>query len=393
MDVVDQDGALQPAGFRVVADGGDLLLVPVDEEDALPDALRVAAVGFVERLAYHRWDVAGDGGRHPFVPRDGAGVRLAAGGRRGDVLRLADGRGEVRDRDDLGHLLDPRVRRVGPAALAVLRAQRDALAVALHHDRVAGRLLLFFRVTGALLVEVPGPGSEVSREPGELGAANGDPGAGCDDLLGLPVPSGGQVISGQGAHAQGVRVIGQDLPGVGRVEVRLAAVAVGHPRDPHGAEDARQAPAVPGLDGAVPHPGRAGDRRDALLPRAVQVERGLQQPPLQLAALGADHVLALPVVQEPRFFRRPGQQPGELLRGAGQRRRQLPVRRVLAPVLPDLPYRHRDPHRHRRPFRCPPRMVTADHPGNGPGTSGTGTAGLSWIRPLRLSGGIWRHRK
>src|ERR1017187_580802 len=59
----------------------------------------------------------------------------------GDVLGVADGGGEVGDGDDLGHLLDPRVRGVAPAAgaLAVPGAQRDALAVGLHHDHVSGR--------------------------------------------------------------------------------------------------------------------------------------------------------------------------------------------------------------------------------------------------------------
>ncbi len=45
-------------------------------------------------------------------------------------------------------------------------------------------------------------------------------------------------------------------------------------------------------------------------------------------------VLPLPVVQEPGFVRCPGQQPGELVRGAGQRRCQLPVHRGLD--RPDL---------------------------------------------------------
>src|SRR5229473_2547618 len=224
VDVVDQDRNLQAAGLRVVADRGDLLLVPVDEEDALADPLRVAAVGLVERLPDHRGDVAGDGGRYPFIARLRAGVRLAAGGRGGDVLRLADGGGEVRDGDDLGHFLDPGVRRAGAAALAVLRAQGDALAVGLHHDHVAVRLLLFFRVAGAFLVEVTGPGGEVPGQAGQLGAADRDPGPGLDDLLRLPVPAGGEVEGGQGAHPHGVGVIGQDLPGVGGIEVRLAPV-------------------------------------------------------------------------------------------------------------------------------------------------------------------------
>ena len=43
-------------------------------------------------------------------------------------------------------------------------------------------------------------------------------------------------------------------------------------------------------------------------------ERGLQQPPLQLAPLLPDHVLPLPEVQEPGLVRRPRRQPGELLR-------------------------------------------------------------------------------
>jgi hypothetical protein len=161
VDEVDQDGDFQAAGLRVVADGGDLLLVPVDEEDALADPERVPAVGFVERLPGHRGDFLGDGRRYPLVPRDGPWMRLAAGGRGGDVLRLAGGGGEVGDRDDLGHLLDPGVRGIVPLALAVLRPQRDALAVALHHHHVGVRRVSV-RAAGPFLVEVAGPGGQVS---------------------------------------------------------------------------------------------------------------------------------------------------------------------------------------------------------------------------------------
>src|SRR6266699_2842056 len=137
-------------------DGGDLLLVPVGEEDPLAYPLGVAAGG---------------------------------------------------DGDDLGHLLDPGARAVLPAGvLAVLGAHGDALAVALHHDHVAVRLLFFLRVAGAPGVEVARPGGEVFREAGELGAADRDAGAGLDDLLGLPEPAAGQVEGRQGPHAEGVRV-------------------------------------------------------------------------------------------------------------------------------------------------------------------------------------------
>src|SRR6266496_2663521 len=97
VDVVDQDGDLQAAFGGLGLDGGDLLPVPAGEEDALADPFGVAAVGLVERLRDHGGNVIGDGGRYPLVPRDGAGVRLPAGGRGGDVLRLPDGRGKVRD--------------------------------------------------------------------------------------------------------------------------------------------------------------------------------------------------------------------------------------------------------------------------------------------------------
>ena len=294
-----------------------------------------------------------------------------AGGRGGDVLRLADGGGEAGDGDDLGHLLDPGAGAVLLAGVpAVLRAHGDALAVALHHDHVAVRLLFFFRVAGAFLVEVARPGGEVLGQAGELGAADGDAGAGLDDLLGLPEPAAGQVEGRQGPHAQGVRIAGQDLPGVGGVQVRLAAVAVGHPGDPDRPEHAGQAPAVVFFHAAVRDPRRARDPGSPFLPGAVDVERGLQQPPLQLPPLLADHLLPLPVIAEPGLVRRPGRQPGELLRRGGERRRQLPVQRGLAPVLPDLPHRHREPHRHRRASRCLPGMIPAQHPGNGPGTRG-----------------------
>ena len=242
-----------------------------------------------------------------------------------------------------------------------------------------------FRVAGAFLVEVVRPGREVLRQAGELGAADGDAGAGLDDLLGLPEPAGGQVEGRQGPHPQGVRVVGQDLPGISRVQVRLAPVPVGHPGDPDRPEHAGHAPAVPVLDGAVPDPGSARDPLGPLLAGGVDVERGLQQPPLQLAALLADHLLPLPVIEVPGLVRGPGRQPGELLRRGGQRRRQLPVQRGLAPVLPDLPHRHREPHRHRRASRCLPGMIPAQHPGNGPGTRGTSDRTPSRPRPAHTA--------
>ena len=189
VDVVDQDGHFEAPGPRVVLDGGDLLLVPVDEEDPLPHPLGVAAVGLVERGRDHVLDGLGDRRRYPFVPGLRPGVRLAAGGRGRDVFWLAGGGGEVGDGDDLGHLLDPGAGAVLLAGVpAVLRAHGDALAVALHHDHVGARQVRV-RVPGPFLVEVVRPGREVFREAGELGAADRDAGAGLDDLLGLPEPA------------------------------------------------------------------------------------------------------------------------------------------------------------------------------------------------------------
>src|ERR1035441_2491946 len=127
VDVIDQDGHFEAAPGGLGLDGGDLLLVPVDEEEPLADPLRVAAAGLVAGCGDHVLDALGDGGRYPLIARFRAGVRLAAGGRGRDVLRLADGGREVGDGDDLGHLLDPGMRGIGAAALAVLRAQGDAL--------------------------------------------------------------------------------------------------------------------------------------------------------------------------------------------------------------------------------------------------------------------------
>src|SRR5271157_4282410 len=110
VDVIDQDRHLQAALLRLGLDGGDLLPVPVDEEDPLAGPLRVAAVGLVIGRGDHVLDGLGNRRRYPFIAGLRPGVRLAAGGRGGDVPRLADGRGEVGDGDDLGHLLDPRVR-------------------------------------------------------------------------------------------------------------------------------------------------------------------------------------------------------------------------------------------------------------------------------------------
>ena len=143
----------------------------------------------------------------------GPGCALRRAGGAADVLRLADGGGEVGDGDDLGHFLIPGWEESSfPGVLAVLRAHGDALAVALHHDHVRGGKVRV-RVPRPLRIEVVRPGREVLGQPGELGAADRDAGPGPDDLLGLPEPAAGQVKGRQGPHPQGVRVLRQGLAG------------------------------------------------------------------------------------------------------------------------------------------------------------------------------------
>ena len=247
-------GHLQAAGPGVGADRGDLLLVPVDEEHPLPDAERVAAVAFVVGGPDHVVDGLGDRRGDPLVARLRAGMGLAAGRRGGDVLGLADGGGEVGDRDDLGHLLDPRMSGISLAlALAVLRAHRDALPVGLEHDHVAGRQP-GVRAGGPLVVEVIGPGRQFRGDPGQLRRADRHPGPGLDHVPGLPVAAFGQVIRHQGPHPQRVRVIGEHPPGIGRVQVRLPPVPVRHPGRADRPEDGHHAPVMAFLHGAVPDP-------------------------------------------------------------------------------------------------------------------------------------------
>ena len=230
---------------------------------------------------------------------------------------------------------------------AVPGAHRNALAAGLHHDHVtpgqAGA-----RVAGPLGAEIIGPGGEVPGQAGQLGLADLHPGAGLDDVLGLPVAACGQVIGGQGPHSQRVRVVRQDPLRVGGVQVGFAAVAVGQPGGPDRPEDAGHAPVVAFVDGAVPDSRGAGDLLDAHLLRAVDGEGRFQQPPLQLPARIRDHVLPVPMVQGRRLLRCPGQHRGELLHRAGQRRRQLLLQRAFGPVLADLPHRHRHRRCHRR---------------------------------------------
>ena len=175
-------------------------------------------------------------------------------------------------------------RRAGGAAMSsgsrtagVKSATATISAIFLIPGRVPSSLPAFLRCSGRMAMPLPSPcimitslsgcssssasrerssrtcrpGGEVLGQAGELGAADGDAGAGLDDLLGLPEPAAGQVEGRQEPHAQGVRVAGQDLPGVGGVQVRLAAVAVGHPGDPDRPEHAGQAPAVVFFHAAV----------------------------------------------------------------------------------------------------------------------------------------------
>ncbi len=80
VDVVDDDRDLQGASLRVLADGGDLLLVAVDEEDPLVEVQGVAQVGLVERPADHGGDVVDDRRGDPCVPRGRPGAFSAPGG-------------------------------------------------------------------------------------------------------------------------------------------------------------------------------------------------------------------------------------------------------------------------------------------------------------------------
>ena len=124
---------------------------------------------------------------------------------------------------------------------------------------------------------------------------------------------------------------------------------------------------MPGLGGAVPDPGHAGDLRHPLLSRAVQRERGLQQPPLQLPALLPDHLLPRsPWSRNPASPAAHDSSPANCSAGSASAAARSRVRRDLAPVLPDLHHRHREPHRHSPTSECPPGMISGHHPGNGP---------------------------
>ena len=76
VDVVDEDRDFQAAGPGVVADGGNLLLVPVHEEDPLAGPVRVPAVGLVERGADRAGDVTGDQRGYPLSRAFGPGCSL-----------------------------------------------------------------------------------------------------------------------------------------------------------------------------------------------------------------------------------------------------------------------------------------------------------------------------
>ncbi|ESZ99705.1 hypothetical protein ThrDRAFT_02669 [Frankia casuarinae] len=343
VDVVDDDRDGQAAGARVLADGGDLLPVAVDEEDPLVQVQGVAPVGLVERPADHGGDVVGDRRGDPRVARGGSGAFSAAGGWGGDVLGLADGGSEGRDGDDLGHLLDPGMGGVAPGGGAVLGAQRDALAVGLRHQHVAGGEVA--RGGGTQVVEVADPAGQVVGELGELGAPDGDPGPRGDDLLGLPVAAGPEVEGRQGADPQRVGVVGERPAGVGRVEVRLAPVAVGEPGRPDRAEDADHAPVVALLDAAVADPGRGHQVADALFAGGVEGERGLQQRAQQFAAVRLERLLPVAVIQGGGAVDRPADQRGAPLDRTREQSGGLGVQRDPAAVLTDALHRHRNRHR------------------------------------------------
>jgi hypothetical protein len=122
---VDDDGAELEDGLGAVgrpSGAGNSESAFDDGTNLQEPSMSPVAIGqpFARALSYfmcmwlfvsdHVLDGLGNGRRHPLVAGLRAGVRLAAGGRGSDVLRLADGGGEAGDRDDLGHLLDPGAR-------------------------------------------------------------------------------------------------------------------------------------------------------------------------------------------------------------------------------------------------------------------------------------------
>ena len=141
-----RDRDLQAASGGLGLDGGDLLLVPVDEEDPLPDPLRVAAVGLVECGRDHVLDGLGDRGRYPLIPGLRAGVRLTAGGRGGDVLRLADG--------------------------GVKSATATISAIFLIPGGVPSSFPAFLRCSGRMAMPLPSPCIMITSVPGRSSSAS-----------------------------------------------------------------------------------------------------------------------------------------------------------------------------------------------------------------------------
>jgi hypothetical protein len=227
---------------------------------------------------------------------------------------------------------------------AVLGAQGDALAVALHREDVAGGEV--GGAQGALVVEVGHPASEVVGDLGDLGEADGEAGALGDDLLGLAVAAGRDVVGDQGAHPEGVGVLGERPAGVGGVEVRLTAVAVREPGHPDRTEDTGHAPVVAGLGAAVADPCLRHQILDALLAGGVEGEGGLQQRALQFPAVLLERLLPLAVVERAGALERPTDQRGVQLVRPREQGGGLGVHRDPAAVLVDQLDRHH--YRHRR---------------------------------------------
>ena len=90
---------------------------------------------------------------------------------------------------------------------------------------------------------------------------------------------------------------GQVEQAVGGMQVRVAAVTVGHTLHVDLTEDARQAAVMAGLDGPVGDPIGVDRRGQASLGSGAHREVILQHPPQQLAAPAVELVLQLAVLE------------------------------------------------------------------------------------------------
>ena len=311
MHEVTDDRDVDPSGFRLGLDPVDLVTCAVDERDPGAFMARVTAAGLVEGGSDDLRRVVDDARREPLVLGLGCRWSLCVAVTPDDVTGHPDDRRHVVDRCDLGHALPVALLALGEPGLELRlrpggRFRRAwTQGVGPHHDPLAvtredEHVGVVDRFAVCRLVEVLEVDRRALRELFHLALSDLDAAGPADRLLRFFEAPSGRLDGRQLPKPVGVDLFWQVEGCIRRVEVLLAAAAVGEAPHGHRAEDGGQRSLVVGLDRPVRRTSSSDDVAPALLVLRAQVEVVLKELTDHLAHVRSEPRFELGVLEPER---------------------------------------------------------------------------------------------